>query len=207
MRNFFGLAGAVAGVLTLGTAFPATASAGCAPAPEFSNQTAHFIQAAYSPLLFRLVSDDGRPSIVGLWKFTFTSLGNANNTPPFNPPDGAPLDAGFVTWHSDGTEIMNSGRDPATSSFCLGTWRSSGPWGYTLNHFALSWDNTGHLCQPQGGAPSCFVGPANIREHVNLQPPGDTYTGTFTIDQYNASGTSLIFHLAGTIAAERITAN
>jgi len=32
-------------------------------------------------------------------------------------PDGVPLDDGYATWHSDGTEIMNSGRVPKTGSF------------------------------------------------------------------------------------------
>ncbi len=70
---------------------------------------------------------DHRASIVGLWKFTFVAEGNSGNPAPFNPPDGATLDAGYVQWHSDGTEIMNSGRDPATGSFCLGVWKTTGP--------------------------------------------------------------------------------
>ena len=83
-------------------------------------------QIAYRlPTLAAAAHDDDHDrdrdaSIVGLWKFAFTAKGNSGNTAPFNPPDGATLDAGYVQWHSDGTEIMNSGRDPASGSFCLG---------------------------------------------------------------------------------------
>jgi hypothetical protein len=44
---------------------------------------------------------------------------------------------------------MNSSRDPATSNFCLGTWKSLGHRRYKLNHFALSWDNFGRSSSPQ----------------------------------------------------------
>ena len=70
----------------------------------------------------RDVDDDA--SIVGLWQFVFTSKGN--DVAPFLIHDGDPLDAGYAQWHSDKTEIMNSSRDPATSSFCLGTWKQVG---------------------------------------------------------------------------------
>ena len=147
---------------------------------------------------------DDDASIVGLWQFVFSSQGN--NVVPFLIPDGAPLDAGYAQWHSDETEIMNSGRDPATSNFCLGTWKSIGHRRYKLNHFALSWDNTGKFCTPEPGAPSCFVGPTNVREEVVLDRRGNTYSGTVTIDQYDP-GNHLMFHLEGTIAAHRITAD
>jgi len=55
-------------------------------------------------------------------------------------PDGTVLDNAFVQWHSDRTEIMNSSRPPATSTFCLGVLRKSGPSSYELNHVALSSD-------------------------------------------------------------------
>ena len=90
---------------------------------------------------------------------------------------------------------MNSSRDPATGNFCLGVWQKSGPFGYELNHFALSWDPSGN-----------FIGPAQIRETVTLNQRADQYEGTFTIDQYDPSGTLLV-HIAGTISAARITVN
>jgi hypothetical protein len=144
--------------------------------------------------------DDG-PAIVGLWQFTFTSDGN--NTAPLFIPDGALLDSGYAQWHSDGTEIMNSSRDPATSNFCLGVWKSVGASTVRLNHLALSWDNTGKLCQPVAGAPSCFVGPTRIREQVSVGRNGDRYEGSVTIEQFDTAQ-HLIFHLNGRVSAQRI---
>jgi hypothetical protein len=142
------------------------------------------------------------PQIVGLWQFEFTSLGNSDG--PLHIPDGAVLDAGYAQWHSDGTEIMNSSRDPVTGNFCLGVWEAVGGRTYRLNHFGLSWDNTGHLCQPTAGSTSCFVGPANIREEVSVNPDGDAYEGTVTIDQYDTAQHVMV-HLGGRVTAHRIT--
>ena len=52
-----------------------------------------------------LISDRDRDSIVGMWHVTFTAEGNNPG-----PPDGAPIDNALVTWHADGTELMNSAR-------------------------------------------------------------------------------------------------
>lgn len=129
-------------------------------------------------------SDD---RIVGFWKVKFVSEGNSGI------PDGTVIDNGFVQWHGDGTEIMNSSRPPATGNFCLGVWQRSGPSSYGLNHFALSSDPDGNL-----------IGPAQIREQITLEHGGDRYEGTFTIDQYDVSGNPLA-HLAGRVTATRIT--
>jgi hypothetical protein len=138
---------------------------------------------------------DGMPtaSIVGMWKVQFISLGNGNHNPSI--PDGALIDFGYGQWHSDGTEIFNSGgRAPATQNFCLGVWGRTGYLAYELNHFALSYD------APSGS----LNGTANIREQVTLSPSGDSYTGTFTIDVYAPNG-SHVDHLAGTITGTRLT--
>ena len=102
---------------------------------------------------------------------------------------------GFAQWHSDGTEILNSSRPPATSNFCLGVWEKTGPSSFKLNHFALSSDLNGNM-----------IGPANIRESVTLGPQGTTYAGTFSIDQYDTSG-NLLAHIVGEVKATRITAD
>jgi hypothetical protein len=195
------------------TAVASPAAAGCVDPPTLLSQR------ALAPLLHPSGKgsagyNDGQrafghdfdddASIVGLWQFVFSSEGN--NVLPFLIPDGAPLDAGYAQWHSDETEIMNSGRDPATSNFCLGTWKSTGRRRYKLNHFALTWDNTGKFCTPEPGAPSCFVGPANVREEVVLDRHGNKYSGTVTIDQYDSQN-HLMFSLSGTVSAQRITAD
>jgi hypothetical protein len=138
-----------------------------------------------------LSNDDDRDvTIVGLWEVSLVSKGNPGI------PDDAVLDSGYATWHSDGTEIMNSSRPPKSGSFCMGVWKKTGRSAYRLNHVALSWDPTGNT----------FVGPARIREQVTVGRSGDTYTGTFTIDQYDPAGTLLV-HLTGDIVAHRITAD
>jgi hypothetical protein len=130
------------------------------------------------------------PAIVGLWKFTFLSQGNPGI------PDGAVIDAGFTTWHSDGTELMNSSRPPMTGSFCMGAWRQAGTT-YRLNHFALSWDPSGTV----------FVGPANIREQLRVDRAGNSFMGSFTLDQFAADGITLLAHVVGTVTGQRITAD
>jgi len=62
------------------------------------------------------VSDTTDP-IVGFWQVTLTAKGNQ----PPGPPDGVQIDKGFSQWHSDGTEILNSSRAPATQSFLPGS--------------------------------------------------------------------------------------
>lgn len=125
--------------------------------------------------------------IVGLWKVRLVSEGNAG------VPDGTLLDAGYAQWHSDGTELMNSSRPPATGSFCMGTWAKTGPSKYKLNHFAISW-------KPDG----TIQGPARLRETITVSRDGASFTGTFTIDQYDQHGT-LQSHVAGRIEGKRIT--
>lgn len=126
-------------------------------------------------------------SIVGLWHVKFVSEGTGFI------PDGTVIDMGFAQWHSDGTEILNSSRPPATSNFCLGVWEKTGRYTYKLNHFALSSDMNGNL-----------IGPANIRENVTLDPNGRTYSGTFSIDQFDLNGNNLA-HITGHVSATRLT--
>jgi len=151
----------------------------------------------FSPALFKLASygdteaspDADRDPIVGFWRVDLISEGNSGI------PDGTVLDAGFTQWHSDGTEILNSSRAPATQSFCLGVWEKTGTSKYKLNHFGISWNPDETL-----------LGPANIREEITLSPDRNSYAGTFTLDQYNAGG-NLLAHVAGRVKAKRITVN
>ena len=129
--------------------------------------------------------------ITGLWQFTFTAKNNHNP----KIPDGAPVDAGFVTWHADGTEIMNSGKPPPSSNFCMGVFRHTSVYGYKLNHYALGWDPTGTV----------FLGPANIREQIQLDRGGNTYSGTFSITRFAQDGTTVTQYVTGTVAAQRLT--
>ncbi len=146
--------------------------------------------AKLKPAAFVEEISEGNAVITGLWKFSFTAKGNANI------PDGAPIDAGYATWHADGTEIMNSGRPPMTGSFCMGAWKQVGKSTFKLNHVALSWDPSG----------TTFVGPANIRERVTVDTTGNHYSGTFTLTQYDTNG-NVIVQILGVISAQRVTAD
>lgn len=212
MRTIHRVVTTTVGAFVIATSVAPTASAACvdlSPLPKRLLLGAPDRSPSVSPPAAIAASASGsssdeRTSIVGMWHVTFASHGN--NAAPFFIPDGATLDDGYAQWHADGTEIMNSSRDPATSSFCLGVWRREGARRYKLNHLALSWDNTGAQCVPQSGATSCLVGTAKIREAITVDPGGVTYSGSVTIEQYDTSG-HLLFRLRGLVSAQRITAN
>lgn len=165
-------------------------------------------------------------AITGLWTFTFTAEGDVGTGAPGNAlpfPDGTPVDAGFVTWHDDGTELMNSGRAPVSGSFCMGVWKQVGPRTYKLNHWALSWipyyqpGATTSWSKLPGGVDEAFqaLGPTNIQETVTLAPGENAYTGTFRLTQYvndgtktpifDVSGAPVKFVILGTVSATRVT--
>jgi hypothetical protein len=213
MKTRFKVVTATIGLGVIGAAFAAQANAGCdylpqkvAPSPWQQQQSGQG-QARFLSTAFVQDSDQdaNNASIVGLWKFTFTAEGNTNGI-----PDGTPIDAGYVTWHEDGTELMNSGRAPTTGNFCMGVWKQVGPATYKLNHFALAWafDASAPVTGPGTGGAD-FIGPANIRERVILGPNGDSYHGTFTLTQYEPDGVTVVAPtpIVGTVKATRITAN
>lgn len=180
----------VLGTVCLGLAqglWAQSSSAGCG---YFQGQK---LAPSIKPASLQLLSDHDSDSaaIVGLWKFTFVSEGNPGI------PDGTVLDAGYVAWHSDGTEITNSGmRPPITGNFCMGVWKQTKHSTFKLNHFGLSWDPTG----------TTFIGPANLRALVVVARDRLSYTGSFTVDQYDTNG-NLLVHVNGNVSAERITAD
>jgi hypothetical protein len=105
------------------------------------------------------------------------------------------IDFGYTQWHSDGTEITNSGgRAPAIENFCLGVWGKTGFNTYELNHFAFNYD----------AASGAMTGILQVREQVTLPPSGDSFTGTFTVDAYDTKGNH-IDHVGGNIPGTRVT--
>jgi hypothetical protein len=197
---------ATLGLIVIGTIFNATASAEC-----LSYLPGHKAGAVVAPQSWRegesgsaslllLSSQASNDAITGFWKVTFTAEGNTEG-----PPDDTVLDSGYVQWHSDGTEIMNSGRPPQNGDFCLGVWEKTGRSRYKLNHFAL-----GNVIDPtnptQIGPPG---GPTRVVEDIILSRDGNHYAGTFTIDAYDtpSNGNRLLAHVTGVITATRITVN
>jgi hypothetical protein len=151
-------------------------------------------------------TESAAPSIVGFWHVKFVSDGVTTGIPPGVITKGMEIDAGYSQWHSDGTEFMNSaGRAPNTSAVCLGVWEAIGPNKYLLNHFAAGWDPTKGAVGPAGPAGE-LIGPTQIREEVTLAENGESFSGPFTIDNFDESGTHLS-HLEGTITGTRIHPN
>jgi hypothetical protein len=178
------------GVVAFGTVFAPAARASCVSLDETGASwrlpAVNRQPGTLRPALAKFVLDSSAPDvpIVGFWRVDFTADG-ANK----------PFDSALVQWHSDGTEIMNSSRDPRTQSFCLGVWKRTGPFSYSLKHFAMSWDGNGNP-----------VGPATIVENVNLDRHGDTFTGSFVITQYQMDGTTIVppTPITGSLAGTRI---
>jgi hypothetical protein len=197
------------GAMLLPLLFAPNASAQCGGSPKPFGQHISWHPQVRQPG-FQLASStknddhfDEDVSVVGFWHVKFFSDGVTFGVPG-GLPVGAEVDAGYSQWHSDGTEIMNSGHfAPNQSNFCLGVWERTGPRQYKLNHFATFWDPTKGTVGPTGPEGE-LVGPANIRETITLAPNGETFAGTFTIDQYDEH-LNLDEHLQGKITGTRIT--
>jgi hypothetical protein len=188
-------------IVLIGTILTAKASAECLsylPGHKAVVSPQSWRGAEFGSASLLLVSEqDSNDPIVGFWKVAFTSKGNEPNI-----PDGAPIDSGFVQWHSDGTEIMNSGRPPQNGDFCLGVWEKTGRSRYKLNHFAL-----GNVIDPTN--PTVIGpagGPTQIVEDIMLSRDGNHYVGMFTLDAYDTNHALLPGgHIIGVITATRIT--
>ena len=193
IRSGRSIRSAVWGFAFLGLGLAGYASAGCAPSLSPGERNAPQTYSARNSVGLMQVGywddEDDNAAVVGLWKFKFVSKGSKGI------PDGALIDAGYVTWHNDGTELMNSGRVPKTGSFCMGAWKQTGYRTFKLNHYALSWDDSG----------SAFVGPTNIREQITVDHSGKSYSGTFTLVQYSVDETTVLATVKGVVTASRIT--
>jgi hypothetical protein len=191
------------GVIALGTVVAPAARAGCGTYP--GSQSAGVVKPASFVLGSSLLAADWNfgqesevPSVVGLWRVHFISEGNLKT---IGVKDGDPIDQGYAAWHSDGTEIMNSGRDPVTGSFCLGVWKQTGRNSFKLNHYAMNWSGV----TPQTPT-NTLVGPTNIHEEIVVDPGKNNFQGSFYIDNYKLDGT-LIVHITGNITGLRLTAD
>jgi hypothetical protein len=163
------------------------ASAGCVSPPGLK-------AGAFHPIAWRETGEFGRGTlllvadqesvdrIVGFWRVKYLL------------PDGSVLDDAYQQWHSDGTEIHNAAGPAAQGNICLGTWKKTGKFHYTLNHFYLQSDPTTDTLQNR----------IQIREEIDLDHGGNEHFGTFTIDGYDLKGNPS-FHVQGTVQATRIT--
>ncbi len=169
-------------VLLLASQGSAQAGCGYEPQKGVSTKTIRWEGGRSRFVLTDRGRDDDQEAIVGMWKVVLTAGGDT-------------FDWGYSQWHSDGTEILNSGsRAPASENFCLGVWKKAGHNSYKLNHFALSYD-------PATGKLNATV---NIRETVALDHTGNNFNGTFTVDITPTSADPI--HIEGTIVGTRVTA-
>jgi hypothetical protein len=180
-------------VLALAAMVAPAAHAGCGLYTPLPHPASWQPQIASPRLVLAAFDDEAGaphgPSIVGTWKEHWISEGSTGI------PDGTEVDAGYASWHSDGTEINVSGlRAPLTGDVCLGVWIKTGPRTYQLNHFGISYDPTGAI----------LVGPARIQQWLTLDPNGNATSGKFTIDQYDEAG-NLLAHVQGKVIGTRVT--
>jgi len=179
--------------LALAAMVAPAAHAGCGLYSPVPHAASWQPQIAAPRLVLAALDDEAAaphgPSIVGTWKEHWISEGSTGI------PDGTEVDAGYASWHSDGTEINVSGlRAPLTGDVCLGVWIKTGARTYQLNHFGISYDPTGAV----------LVGPARIQQWLILDPKGDATSGKFTIDQYDEAG-NLLAHVQGKVIGTRVT--
>lgn len=186
----------VLGLGVAGATAAGQASAGCSMFPGHGAAPSSWTEPNKNP---------GQPhskhtGIVGMWKVSLVSDGTAY---PTIIPAGVPLDFGTTQWHSDGTEfLISGGRAPSTGDVCMGVWEAVGPATYKLKHLALAYASSD---SNPPAIPAAFVGPGILQETVTLSPTGDSYEGTFTIDQYGPDGVTLIEHIGGTVTGVRFT--
>jgi hypothetical protein len=213
----------LAALVTLSAGLVQPASAGCLDVPgikvptvELQGSGSMFGTARFMKADYRQGSDDDygpsffRAPIVGLWAFKYTSMGNSKT---LGIPDGAPIDNGNTAWFADGNEVTFSGaRNPIVGASCIGVWKQTGPRTYLLNHIGLSWNPLAPYNAPAGpgnpgGGPGASGGPAFIKQFVTLSRDGQSYTGTFSINQLMPDGKTpaLPAPIKGTITATRVT--
>ena len=210
MRLKFSALTVALGVVALGTSFAPVARAGCGfnPGIQAKGSLKPMAYVLGSGLTWADAQDPpAQNPIVGLWRVKVLSRGNQ----AFGIPDYTVLDQGFSAWHSDGTEILNSGRDPSTTNFCLGTWKQVGASSYKLAHYTMSWtgltvDAKGNIVvNPKTKEPlNTYIGPGYIQEIVSIDPAGATFRGSFSVEQFDQNGKSQ-YVLNGDLFGTKIT--
>jgi hypothetical protein len=150
--------------------------------------------SAFHPILWRgefgrgsplLVAerDESVDPIVGFWSVKYER-------------NGAVFDNAFQQWHSDGTEIHNSSGPAASGNVCLGVWKKTGKFHYTLNHFYLNSDPATDKLNVK----------VQLREEIDLSHSGNEHFGIVTFDVYDLSG-NLLNQSEANLHGTRITVN
>ncbi len=146
--------------------------------------------------------DGDDAGIVGLWQWHYVSDGVGGVV-----PKGAVPDSGYKQMHADHNElVLSAERAPLISDVCIGTWKKTGEDTYLVNHFGAGWIPDVPIDQTKNAVLSSFLGPADVREQIKLSEDGNSFTGTFTIDQYaNSDVTKPVVHIQGKLYGTRLT--
>ena len=120
-------------------------------------------------------------SILGLWKFVLYAGAELN-------------DVGFEQFSAGGTELANdAGAFNAGNNFCIGAWKQVGPRSYDLVHPFVLFDGLN------------AIGVSIEKAHFLVSRDGNRFTGTWTQDNYDLSGTLIPgTHFDGTMSGTRI---
>ena len=125
--------------------------------------------------------DFRRGSIVGLWHTIYTS-------------GGVTAFESFDQWHADGNEFEAA--DTQLGAMCQGTWVKSAPGTVRLFHVGWNFDPTGVT----------LVGYFTEIQSDALSADGETYDGTFLIQNFDLLGNHLQGQdQGGTVHATRLT--
>ena len=183
MKTRYGKLAATFGAWLLALVCAPSSWAGCAPALAGPTHSSWNVQPG-NAMLLQVGEDSSRqPSIVGFWHFKQVSGMNT-------------FDAGYEQFHSDNTEIFNSGsRAPDTGNFCMGVWQEVGTRHYFLNHRAIGW-------VPGGTAPA-YV--ATILEDFTLSPNGNSFSGSYIVTAYDLTGHFLQVISSGKVTGTRVS--
>jgi hypothetical protein len=125
--------------------------------------------------------DGSAANILGVWKMVLYSGGELN-------------DVGFEQFSAGGTELVNDvGALNAGNNFCIGAWKQVGPRSYDLVHPFFLFDGNN------------AIGISIERAHFVVSQDGNRFTGTWTQDNYDLSGTLIPGnHFDGTMVGTRI---
>ena len=126
-------------------------------------------------------NNDSRASILGLWKMVLYAGGELN-------------DVGFEQFSAGGTELVNdAGAFNAGNNFCIGAWKQVGPRSYDVVHPFFIFEGMNAIAV------------SIEKAHILVSRDGNRFTGTWTQDNYDLTGTLIPgTHFDGTMSGTRI---
>ena len=118
-------------------------------------------------------------SFLGLWHVVYTS-------------GGVTMQESFDQWHADGLEFEVA--DLQIGAMCQGTWEQTEPGTVKLFHVGWNFDPTG----------TTLIGSFIMVQSDTLSADGNTYDGTFLIQNFDLSGNHVPGDLSGPVHATRL---